>query len=327
MTHNTFDISEAVAAYLEAQLMIQARTDDQGNEIDMLSEHYDIDDIDPHYVAHVRREIDALVREHSDLIERYLGTTVSLGSQRQQMSSGQFGHDFYLTRERDGVGFWDRGLGELGDTLTDIAQDMGDADPLYPASELDRDTRYRASALYCGTRIELSTHMCLDCERASSPWYGTQFEVTGHVAQHLREGQTIDTLMTTVDQWELDQCRDWFADGAASGERAQMPYWATEFFDLEALANMSGREIQFFLLGHREGYNRAAMIGTRFGGTIADYVAHLAGRITDDRTHLVDVDPDHFSDISEADYLEICALSLSGLCEEISAAIAGEPLR
>ena len=28
------------------------------------------------------------------------------------------GHDFYLTREGHGAGFWDRGLGELGDRLS-----------------------------------------------------------------------------------------------------------------------------------------------------------------------------------------------------------------
>ncbi len=32
------------------------------------------------------------------------------------------GHDFWLTRNGHGAGFWDRGLGEIGDKLTKIAK-------------------------------------------------------------------------------------------------------------------------------------------------------------------------------------------------------------
>lgn len=35
------------------------------------------------------------------------------------------GHDLWLTRNGHGAGFWDRGLGELGDRLTDAAHKMG----------------------------------------------------------------------------------------------------------------------------------------------------------------------------------------------------------
>lgn len=37
-------------------------------------------------------------------------------------SAEQLGHDFWLTRNRHGVGFWDRGLGGLGEQLTKHAQ-------------------------------------------------------------------------------------------------------------------------------------------------------------------------------------------------------------
>ena len=39
----------------------------------------------------------------------------------------QVGHDFWLTRNRHGAGFWDRGLGELGDKLTESAHKFGEA--------------------------------------------------------------------------------------------------------------------------------------------------------------------------------------------------------
>ena len=39
------------------------------------------------------------------------------------------GHDFFLTRERHGAGFWDRGFGKLGDDITDICQTFGESFP------------------------------------------------------------------------------------------------------------------------------------------------------------------------------------------------------
>lgn len=38
----------------------------------------------------------------------------------------QAGHDFYLTRNRHGAGFWDRGLGDVGRRLTEAAHSYGE---------------------------------------------------------------------------------------------------------------------------------------------------------------------------------------------------------
>lgn len=37
------------------------------------------------------------------------------------------GHDFWLTRNRHGAGFWDRGMGAVGITLTNAAHAYGEA--------------------------------------------------------------------------------------------------------------------------------------------------------------------------------------------------------
>lgn len=37
------------------------------------------------------------------------------------------GHDFWLTRNGHGAGFWDRGLGQVGDDLSELAQAYGEA--------------------------------------------------------------------------------------------------------------------------------------------------------------------------------------------------------
>lgn len=46
----------------------------------------------------------------------------------ESMDPAQAGHDFWLTRNHHGAGFWDRGLGELGNRLTAAAHAAGDAD-------------------------------------------------------------------------------------------------------------------------------------------------------------------------------------------------------
>ncbi len=38
------------------------------------------------------------------------------------------GHDFWLTRCGHGAGYWDRGLGEIGDKLSEAAKTMGSVD-------------------------------------------------------------------------------------------------------------------------------------------------------------------------------------------------------
>lgn len=42
------------------------------------------------------------------------------------LGAGQVGHDFALTRNGHGAGFWDRGLGELGDRLTEACRPYGE---------------------------------------------------------------------------------------------------------------------------------------------------------------------------------------------------------
>jgi hypothetical protein len=44
-----------------------------------------------------------------------------------RMDAEQFGHDFWLTRNGEGAGFWDRDLGELGDWLTALVKPYGES--------------------------------------------------------------------------------------------------------------------------------------------------------------------------------------------------------
>lgn len=44
------------------------------------------------------------------------------------LDPGQCGHDFWLTRNDHGAGFWDRGLGALGERLSKVARYYGSVD-------------------------------------------------------------------------------------------------------------------------------------------------------------------------------------------------------
>lgn len=70
-----------------------------------------------------REDIDAAVaveftREVADFCHAMWVDVVAVGA-------GQIGHDFVLTRNRAGAGFWDRGMGEVGDRLTAHCQPYG----------------------------------------------------------------------------------------------------------------------------------------------------------------------------------------------------------
>lgn len=44
-------------------------------------------------------------------------------------SDSEIAHDFWLTRNHHGSGFWDRGMGELGEKLTELSQSYGEQHP------------------------------------------------------------------------------------------------------------------------------------------------------------------------------------------------------
>ena len=55
------------------------------------------------------------------------------GDLLDEIDDAQAGHDLWLTRNRHGCGFWDRGLGKVGDTLTELAHPYGEAHVFFDA--------------------------------------------------------------------------------------------------------------------------------------------------------------------------------------------------
>ena len=84
-------------------------TDDEGESLDHLQFSYRTEKI--------------AEEEVSDFVELLEKEGIEW---RDKMDDEQFGHDFALTRNGHGAGFWDRGLGELGDVLTKWAETYGE---------------------------------------------------------------------------------------------------------------------------------------------------------------------------------------------------------
>lgn len=75
---------------------------------------YDLDDIAPETLARMGEDCAAFV----DTAKPFLDVA--------DLSEEQIGHDIWLTRNGHGAGFWDRGLGDTGRALTDIAEGFGE---------------------------------------------------------------------------------------------------------------------------------------------------------------------------------------------------------
>lgn len=113
MSTNT--ISRTLQAYIECALWSSHdESDESGGE--PMDANYSIDDLAPETLAQMQSDVDDFTSnpEITELLEQ------------SGLSDEQIGHDFWLTRNRHGAGFWDRGLGDVGRKLTDFAHPYGE---------------------------------------------------------------------------------------------------------------------------------------------------------------------------------------------------------
>lgn len=100
-------------AYLECALW--SSTDENGEPLD---DNFSIEDCS-----------EKLLKESENDIQDFLDLLNRENIEWQgEISEEQFGYNFWLTRNGHGAGFWDRGLGELGDALTTWAKTYGTVD-------------------------------------------------------------------------------------------------------------------------------------------------------------------------------------------------------
>lgn len=109
-------IQDAIRAYVKCALWSSDVSED--DDTSLLQAGYTIDDIiDWRSVGEMARDVRAFIVGCDQFRPGIFGG----------IDPEQIGHDFWLTRNGHGAGFWDRGLGERGDYLTSMAKPHGEA--------------------------------------------------------------------------------------------------------------------------------------------------------------------------------------------------------
>lgn len=102
------DVDAVLDGYVKCALW--SELDDNGQPLD---DRFDVDDIDTDAMDDMRDDVkDFVTGNVRDLVG---------------MDAGQAGHDFWLTRNHHGAGFWDRGLGDRGERLTKMSHPYGES--------------------------------------------------------------------------------------------------------------------------------------------------------------------------------------------------------
>lgn len=100
---------EFVESYLGTALWTDY--DEEGKPLD---DRFGTDDI-------AQESINEAIEESNDFIQANMDDLMASGG-----SASQHGHDFWLTRNGHGAGFWDRGYGAIGERLTAATKPYGE---------------------------------------------------------------------------------------------------------------------------------------------------------------------------------------------------------
>ncbi len=84
---------------------------------DPLDDNYDLHDISKECLKEMKADCEDFQVNNKELLEQYY----------MEFSSEYAGHDFWLTRNGHGAGFWDRDI-DVGDKLSDACKPYGTVD-------------------------------------------------------------------------------------------------------------------------------------------------------------------------------------------------------
>lgn len=105
------NIQTVLSAYITAALW--SSYDENGDPLDG---DYSAHDISESAKLDMLQDVTAFVTSYARLL------------MQSGLGADQIGHDFWLTRNGHGAGFWDRGLGAVGDSLSEAAKIGGSID-------------------------------------------------------------------------------------------------------------------------------------------------------------------------------------------------------
>jgi hypothetical protein len=109
-------LDRIVNGYITTALWAETGESDPETGGEPLNVNYGPDDLSEDFMRQAREDCAGMA------------DTPDLRAYLQYQDAFCFGHDFWLTRNGHGAGYWDRGLGELGDRLTAMAKPYGSVD-------------------------------------------------------------------------------------------------------------------------------------------------------------------------------------------------------
>lgn len=130
----TTPFDEFLQGYLDAFFWAEMDYSDENTGGDPLEDNYSPDDLAPEALAAIREDCIQFFDTNYSALE-YAATEAH--STRQTLASledttdetrpwDHLGHDFYLTRNGHGAGFWDRGRDEVWRALTEASKRFGE---------------------------------------------------------------------------------------------------------------------------------------------------------------------------------------------------------
>lgn len=119
------EITEFIDGYSECALWAAldlSHVKDNGDSPTFDEQDLGVDDLTPEAQKAFRQDcIDFIDSNAEDLL-----TAVYEADRGEDFGFAGMGHDFFLTRNGHGTGFWDRGLGDIGDRLTANCKPYGE---------------------------------------------------------------------------------------------------------------------------------------------------------------------------------------------------------
>lgn len=115
-------LEEFVQGYLACALWTSTGEDDEP-----LDGYYSVNDIDPASVAGATSECKDFLYANLEDLKQYADRRRKYCNRYQSSVWEPAGRDFWLTKCGHGSGFWDRGLGDLGERLTKAANVYGES--------------------------------------------------------------------------------------------------------------------------------------------------------------------------------------------------------
>lgn len=139
------DLDNFTRGYLEAALW--ASTDDVSNPLDA---RYSLDDFNAETKSTARDLCERFMSENESALDLYCERVARVDDDPPMAYAG---HDLWLTRCGHGAGFWDRGIGDIGEMLSDAASKLGEADVCEDAGALLIDGTAEIEMREISTRV------------------------------------------------------------------------------------------------------------------------------------------------------------------------------